>query len=91
MVIDGNGQLIAVPEHVSAISLVELVNYRDSMAKKDLLSNMYGNSTPRYLLLAAIAFSLRRNIRLQNRAPTSDDLFPDKAFRDAIAVLPDAS
>ena len=91
MVADGDGQLIVAPEQASAVSLKELARYRDGIARQDLSANTCSRPTPRYLLLAAIAFSLRRNIRLQNRAPTSDDLFPDEAFRDAIAILPDAS
>jgi hypothetical protein len=90
MVVDGNGNLIAVPEQASAISLEELARYRDGIARQDLFNNIYESIVPRYLLLAAIALSLRRNIRLQNGVPTSTDLLPDKAFVDAIAISPDA-
>lgn len=90
MLTDRNGQVIATPAQASAISLDELAYYRDGIAKKDLWSDMVDCFPPRYLLLAAIAFSLRRNIRLQNRAPTSHvDLLPDQAFVDDIVNSPD--
>jgi hypothetical protein len=91
MVADGYGNLIAVPEQASATSLDQLARYRDRIAREDLHRNMLEWPTPRSLLLAAIAFSLRRNIRLQNGVPALADLLPDKAFADAIAILPDAS
>lgn len=89
MVVDGNGNLITVPEQASASSLENLARYRDGIARVDLSKDISSFPTPRYLLLAAIAFALRRNARLQSRVPTSDDFMPDKAFMDAIAILPD--
>lgn len=89
MVVDGNGNLITVPEQASASSLEDLARYRDGIARNDLFNDVMPFRTPRYLLLAAIAFSLRRNARLQNGVPTPDDFVPDKAFVDAIAILPD--
>ena len=90
MVADGNGMLIQVPAQTFATSLENLARYRDGIARLDLNQNTFRVGPTKYLLLATIAFALRRNRRLQNRVPTSDDLLPDKAFENAIHILPDA-
>lgn len=90
MVADGNGMLIQAPEQTFATSLENLARYRDQLATKDLNRNTFPFHSLKYLSLATIAFSLRRNSRLQNRVPTSDDPLPDKAFENAIHILPDA-
>lgn len=67
-----------------------LSRYRDGIARHALFNNMVQFTAPKHLRLAAIAFALRRNIRLQNRVPASNDLLPDKASADATVRLPEA-
>jgi hypothetical protein len=62
----------------------------DWIASEDLNHHTFPFHSPKYLSSATIAFPLRRNSRLQNRIPASGDLFPDKAFENAIHSLPDA-
>ena len=90
MVADGNGMLVQVPEQTLGTTLENLARYRDRIAREDVNEHTLSPYPLKYLSLATIAFSLRRNIRLQNRVPTSDDLLPDKAFENAIHMLPDA-
>lgn len=81
------GKFRALPEPLPAAGPEELAQYRKMVANYDVSGDMVAeDDTPQYLFLAAIAFSLRRNISLQSVVPTLANLLPDKAFGDAIAV-----